>query len=45
MYQALQLFSPPALYNRLVSAVGEALEESLLDERVGRDGGRGVGEF
>jgi len=51
MYQALQPFSSPALYNRLVSAVGEAgsvseaLEESFLEERAGKDGGRDVGEF
>ena len=51
MYRALQPFSPPALYNRLVSAVGEAgsvseaLEVSFLEERVGKDGGRDVGEF
>ncbi|RPB25061.1 hypothetical protein L211DRAFT_861608 [Terfezia boudieri ATCC MYA-4762] len=51
MYQALQPFSPPALYSRLVSAVGEAgsvseaLEASFLEERVGKDGGRDVGEF
>lgn len=52
MYVALQPWSPPALYNRLVSAVSEAeslseaLEASFLEEsRVGKDGGRDVGDF
>ncbi|KAI5801634.1 hypothetical protein DFH27DRAFT_610981 [Peziza echinospora] len=52
MYVALQPFSPPALYNRLMSAVGEAeslseaLEASFLEERgESGGGGRDVGEF
>ncbi|KAG0636304.1 hypothetical protein HOY80DRAFT_370944 [Tuber brumale] len=46
MYQALQPFSSPALYSRLVNAVGDAeavadaMAESFLEE-----GGRDVGEF
>lgn len=49
MYQSLQPFSSPALYSRLVNAVGdaeavaEAMAESFLEE--GGGDGRDVGEF
>ncbi|KAF8476906.1 hypothetical protein BDZ91DRAFT_843652 [Kalaharituber pfeilii] len=52
MYVALQPFSPPALYNRLMSAVAEAdsmseaLEASFLEERgTGKEGAKDIGEF
>ena len=50
MYMVLRPFSPPALYGRLMAAVGEAegtaqaMETSFL-EGGGMEGGRDVGEF
>lgn len=48
MYRALQPFSSPALYTRLVNAVAEAeaLSEALADSFVdGAEGGGDVAEF